>query len=209
MINSDDVKMFAIVFINFLMLGLVIFSLDTKVDKNTADYMKALQEEKVRIAMAEMEAAVEPVQVEPVQQMVEEPVMEQTETLTEEQTKQQLENEFSLTENEIYFLEMCVEAEAGNQSLEGRQLVTDVILNRVRDNEYPDTVREVITQPYRFSSYWDGGMDRVEVSELTIQAVELELKEISYPGLFYFCEGRYSDYGTPWKKVGDHYFSTK
>ncbi len=52
-------------------------------------------------------------------------------------------------------------------------------------------------------------MDRVVVSDLTRQAVELELEEVGYPGLFYFTAGRYNKWGTPWKQVGDHYFSTK
>ena len=38
---------------------------------------------------------------------------------------------------------------------------------------------------------------------------DIELEEIGYPGLYYFTAGKYNDYGTPWKKVGDHYFSTK
>lgn len=69
-------------------------------------------------------------------------------------------------EEEMYYdslelLAVCVEAEAGNQGLDGKRMVVDVILNRVDAPGWPDTVEEVITQPYAFSSYWDGGMDRV------------------------------------------------
>jgi len=110
----------------------------------------------------------------------------------------------------ISLLERCVEAEAGNQPLEGRRMVVDVILNRVDDEEFPDTVYDVITQPQHFSSYWDGGMDKVDnISELTRAAVEMELKERSWTELYYFTAERYSEYGTPWNQVGDHYFSTK
>lgn len=118
-------------------------------------------------------------------------------------------------EEETYYdslemLAVCVEAEAGNQPLDGRRMVADVILNRVDNPDFPDTIEGVISQPYHFSSYWDGGMDKViEPSELTIKAVQMELEERGYPGLLYFKEGGYSDYGTPWRKVGDHYFSTK
>lgn len=118
-------------------------------------------------------------------------------------------------EQESYYdslemLAVCVEAEAGNQPLDGRRMVADVILNRVDNPDFPDTIEGVISQPYHFSSYWDGGMDKViEPSELTIKAVQMELEERGYPGLLYFKEGGYSDYGTPWRKVGDHYFSTK
>lgn len=110
----------------------------------------------------------------------------------------------------LEMLAVCVEAEAGNQPLDGRRMVADVILNRVDNPDFPDTVEGVISQPYHFSSYWDGGMDKVtEPSELTIKAVQMELEEIGYPGLLYFKEGEFSEYGVPWKKVGDHYFSIK
>ena len=70
-----------------------------------------------------------------------------------------------LAEEEYYdsleLLTVCVEAEAGNQDLTGKRMVVDVILNRVDAPEWPDTIEEVITEPYAFSSYWDGGMDRV------------------------------------------------
>ncbi len=110
----------------------------------------------------------------------------------------------------LELLAICVQAEAGNQSLTGRRMVADVILNRVDDPDFPDTIEGVITQRNQFSSYWGGGMDRVyEPDELTIRAVQMELEHRSYPGLIYFRTGRYSKYGTPWRKVGDHYFSTK
>lgn len=109
----------------------------------------------------------------------------------------------------IDLLARCVEAEAGNQGLEGKRLVVDVILNRVKDPDFPDTVQGVITQPYQFSVYWNGAMDAVEVSEETHQAIRMELQEISHPGVLYFTGEDYLEYGTPWDKVGDHYFSTK
>lgn len=109
-------------------------------------------------------------------------------------------------------LAICVEAEAGNQGMEGKRLVADVILNRADDGsgEWPDTIEGVITQYPQFASYWDGGMDRVaEPSEETFEAVRMELKERSYPGIYYFREGGWPEYGTPWRKVGDHYFNKR
>jgi N-acetylmuramoyl-L-alanine amidase len=103
-----------------------------------------------------------------------------------------------------------VEAEAGDQSLIGKRMVVDVILNRVDDPDFPDTITGVITEKYAFTSYWDGGMANVwEPSEETFKAVQMELESRSWPGLFYFTANGYSEYGHPWKKVGDHYFSTK
>lgn len=116
-------------------------------------------------------------------------------------------------EEEVYYdslelLAVCVEAEAGNQDLDGKRMVVDVIMNRVDHPDWPDTIEEVITQPREFSSYWDGGMDKVwEPSEETFRAVQMELKARSWPELYYFTADGWSRYGTPWKKVGDHYFS--
>lgn len=109
----------------------------------------------------------------------------------------------------LELLAICVEAEAGNQGLDGKRMVADVILNRVDDPDWPDTIEEVISQPTHFSSYWDGGMDKVSVSDETFQAVRMELENRSWPGIYYFTAGAYGKYGTPWKKVGDHYFSGK
>ena len=106
-------------------------------------------------------------------------------------------------------LARCVEAEAGNQGIEGKRLVVDVILNRVKDPSFPDTIQEVIAQPYHFSVYWNGAMDRVKVTEETWKAIELELDQISYPGVLFFSSEGFLPYGTPWKKIGDHYFCTK
>lgn len=109
----------------------------------------------------------------------------------------------------LELLAICVEAEAGNQGLDGKRMVVDVILNRVDDPDWPDTIEEVISQPVHFSSYWDGSMDNVSVSDETFEAVRMELEKRSWTGIYYFTAGKYSEYGTPWRKVGDHYFSTK
>ncbi len=111
--------------------------------------------------------------------------------------------------NALELMALCVEAEAGNQDLTGKRMVADVILNRVDDADWPDTIEEVISQPYQFSSFWDGGMERASPSEETYRAVQMELEERGWPGLFYFTAEGFSEYGTPWRKVGDHYFSTK
>lgn len=114
--------------------------------------------------------------------------------------------------NSIELMAKCVEAEAGNQDLLGKRMVVDVILNRMHDSsgEWPDTIIDVIMQPYQFSTYWNGAIDRVgEISEETWEAIYIELEEITYPDIYYFTNGGFHKYGTPWKKVGDHYFNKK
>ena len=113
--------------------------------------------------------------------------------------------------NSLELLARCVEAEAGNQDMFGKRLVIDVILNRVADDsgEWPDTITGVITQPYQFSSYWNGYMEEVEISEETWEAISLEMKDITCPDIYYFTSEGFHTYGTPWEQIGDHYFSKK
>lgn len=118
-------------------------------------------------------------------------------------------------EEELYcdsleMLAICVMAESGNQDLEGMRMVADVILNRVDDPYWPDTIEGVISQSGQFSCYWDGGMEKWNVpSEDVYKACQMELSHRSYPYLYYFKEGIYSKYGTPRFKHGAHYFSGK
>lgn len=127
--------------------------------------------------------------------------------ITPEESAEDLELEQYYDSLEL--LACCVEAEAGNQGLTGKRLVVDVVLNRVDDRDFPNTIWDVITQPYHFTSYWDGAMDRAEPTEETFEAVRMELEQRSYPGIYYFASGGWPEYGTPWRQVGDHYFSGK
>ena len=116
-----------------------------------------------------------------------------------------------MIDEEMYYdslelLAICVEAEAANQGLEGKRLVADVILNRVDSPLFPDNIVDVITQPYHFTSYWDGAMDRAVPTEETFQAVQMELDHRSNTEILYFTAGEWPEYGTKWKQVGDHYF---
>lgn len=109
----------------------------------------------------------------------------------------------------IDLIALCTEAEAGNQDLEGKRLVVDVILNRVDDPDFPNTVREVITQRHQFETWSNGSINRVKPSESTIEAVNLELESRLNYEILYFTAGGYGKYGTHWRKVGNHYFCTK
>lgn len=67
-----------------------------------------------------------------------------------------------LTDREEYLLAKLVECEAGNQSIETKELVVISVLNRVEDSRFPDTIEEVIRQKdnngtYQFSPLVEGG----------------------------------------------------
>lgn len=110
---------------------------------------------------------------------------------------------------ELEVLAKCVEAEAGNQSIDVKRAVISAILNRTEDADWPDTISEVIADPYEFATYWNGRMNEVEPSISTYEAISLEMETRSYPGLYYFDMDDYLPYGTPYVKMGNLYFSTK
>lgn len=102
----------------------------------------------------------------------------------------------------------CVYAESGNQSDYGIRLCADVIINRAGGDVAK--IDDVISAPYQFSSYSDGGMQKwCDVPEKIIQLCAQEIQSRTNTQVWYFRTGHFSEYGTPWQKVGDHYFSCK
>lgn len=108
---------------------------------------------------------------------------------------------------ELELLACCTFAEAGNQGYEGMRKVTAVILNRVNDERFPDTIADVILQKNQFEVVSRGTIYTVDPTEECFNAVRDELTERSDTDILFFRTGRYSDYGTPAYKYRDHYFS--
>lgn len=109
-------------------------------------------------------------------------------------------------------LAILVQAEAGNQDQVGKQLVVDVVLNRVESEDFPDTIHEVIVQKHQFSTVWDGAWQRAEknVTASDYEAVEAELSgDRLDTRILYFTAGGYGRYGTHAYQHGDHFFCTE
>lgn len=116
--------------------------------------------------------------------------------------------EEEIHEDELQMLAILIMAEAGNQDLTGKRLVVDVVLNRVDDSRWPNTITDVINQPYQFSPMTDGGFERAAqtVTQECFDAVSMELESRLDYQIHYFCAGGYG-YGEAAYKYGDHYFS--
>lgn len=92
-----------------------------------------------------------------------------------------------LDEKDCGILERIVEAEAGDQTVKGRILVANVIINRMKSEEFPDTVRGVVFAPGQFSPVSNGSYYRVRISDETREAVRRMLKGEDYSeGALYF-----------------------
>lgn len=105
-------------------------------------------------------------------------VMEETEECTvirsvEDEVVEQVEYAYDLNEDDKYLLAKIMMAEAEGEDLEGKALVGMVVLNRMDDNRFPDTIEGVIFQENQFSPINDGRWDRVEPNDECWEAIEL------------------------------------
>lgn len=91
-----------------------------------------------------------------------------------------------------------VEAEAGGEDEKGKILVANVVMNRVEDEDFPDSITEVIFQRNngvtQFSPVANGRFWKVTVSDETIEAVNKALCGEDYSqGALYFAARKYAD----------------
>ena len=105
-----------------------------------------------------------------------------------------------------------LQAEAGNQDECGKRLVVDTVLNRVNDPQFPDTILEVIYQPYQFSVVKNGQLQKyidgkLEIPEENYRIIAEELFDQADYDVVFFQSGGWSSYGQPAYKYGDHYFN--
>ena len=98
-----------------------------------------------------------------------------------------------VTTRERSILEGIVEAEATDKDKKSKILVANVILTRVRSEEFPDSIEAVVFQrengKVQFSPTADGRYDSVHVTESTKESVERALEGEDYSeGALYFVE---------------------
>lgn len=133
-----------------------------------------------------------------------------TNVLTVKATYQEPYERAGISEEEFYFISSVVEAESDrSESLEGRILIAEVILNRVNSPSFPDTISGVLNQSGQFSTVVNGHSitERTELSdEAVIQAIR-EIESGEAPEVLFFnCIGY--NFGTPYGYVDGNYFMT-
>lgn len=102
------------------------------------------------------------------------------------------ERKVKVTQAEYDNLLRIVEAEAGGEDLIGKMLVANVVLNRVEDEHFPNSINEVIFQSdngvTQFSPVSDGRFYTVNISNETVEAVNQALQgEDNSRGALYFA----------------------
>ena len=97
-----------------------------------------------------------------------------------------------------------VEAEAGGEDLEGRIMVTNVILNRVDSDEFPENITDVIWERSggspQFSPTADGRIYTVTVSDTTREAVNraIDGEDLSQGALYFIAKNQSEEDNIKW-----------
>ena len=113
--------------------------------------------------------------------------------------------------DDLELLACLVWAEAGNQDLKGKQLVADVVLNRMYDPRFPDTISDVIYQQGQFYEKGDPRLIKAFYN-VTDECFEAVRKEALGEGridsrVFFYCAGFFPRYGEIGYSYGDHCFN--
>ena len=78
-------------------------------------------------------------------------------------------------QDDLFWLSRVIYRESGNQSLEGQMAVGNVVLNRVADPAFPNTVEGVLAQKNQFSTYKSGALRKTTPSVASTIAAKLVL----------------------------------
>lgn len=109
------------------------------------------------------------------------------------------------SDSTLKLLASIIFCEAGNQPYEGQVAVGAVVMNRVRSDAFPDTVREVIYQKGQFTPAGSGWLDRVVASEGYTDSA-LQAAKDALAGANPIGDCLYFDQGSQGKRIGAHSF---
>lgn len=105
-------------------------------------------------------------------------------------------NVTGVSDEEYEVLSRIVEAEAGGEDMMGKILVANVVINRVNNPKFPNTIKEVVFQKHQFSPISDGRYDSVTVSDDSREAATRALSGEDYSqGALYFSARSQADPG--------------
>lgn len=118
----------------------------------------------------------------------------------------------NITNEQLYLLSKLVSSEARGESYEGQVAVAAVVINRVRDPRFPDTIEEVIYQKNAFSVVGNGQIYKDPTDSAYKAAREALYGKDPTNGAIFFWN---PDIATckwikkldPHKRIGNHVFA--
>lgn len=112
-----------------------------------------------------------------------------------------------LSDFEIEYLAKCTMAEAGNQDEVGKRLVIDCILNRLNDENFPNSIVDIINYPGQFEVVSNGSINVIVPTPDIYTLIEEELISPYNTEVLYFRTSHFHNFGIPLFQWGAHYFS--
>ncbi len=110
----------------------------------------------------------------------------------------------SMSDRDYENLLAIVEAEAGGEDIEGKIMVANVILNRVKSSDFPENITSVIWDKRggstQFSPTADGRIYSVKISDLTREAVNraIDGEDLSQGALYFIAPSGAEKENTEW-----------
>ena len=114
-----------------------------------------------------------------------------------------------ITMDDAVLIAKLVLAEAEGEPEMGKRLVIDTVLNRLESEDFPNTVYDVVYQPYHYDPAWDGRIELFSELDDAFKLVVDEIHNRTNSEVLYFRTDKFHEFGTPMEQVGNHYFSTK
>ncbi|PRX24191.1 N-acetylmuramoyl-L-alanine amidase [Orenia metallireducens] len=118
----------------------------------------------------------------------------------------------NVTAEEMDLLLRTVYSEARGESFEGQVAVASVVINRVLDDRFPDTIKGVVFQPWAFTAVHDGQF-WLDPDPSMRKAVEAALKGWDPTGgaVFYYNPAKVTSYWIYTRpiitRIGRHFFA--
>lgn len=111
----------------------------------------------------------------------------------------------------LYWLSRIICAESGNQPLEGKIAVGNVVMNRVKDPKFPNNIYDVLFQKNQFSPAASGSIYREPNEESVVAAMlVMDGAQVTPNALFFNAAGATRSYAarnrTYVTTIGDHAF---
>lgn len=136
------------------------------------------------------------------EKIIEEPIVIEEEEEISAKTNRY--SELEITEEDRELLARIVYLEARGQSFSGQRAVVEVVLNRVLDSRFPDTVYEVLYAPGQFTPA--KSIASTTPTETQYEVVDCVINEtpITTENTVYFATSALTK--NVFAKIGDHYF---
>lgn len=103
----------------------------------------------------------------------------------------EVDSTYPITEYERILLCNIVANEAGSDwiSIYDKACVVACVMNRIDDSRFPNSIEEVLTQPYQFSGYYASDCYYSTVTDACVQAVDYYFEHSNEFGDYLYFEG--------------------